>query len=470
MSTVPNARILLLVLPALIALIGGVVTLFFGMRGRRVDDHPLCRRCGFDLIGLPQGVSLCSECGADLTKHKAIRHGHRKRQPVLLAIGLIPVLLALGLTGLGVTAYMRDIGIDRMKPTWLLLRESRDPTAVSVWDELIRRMNDGALPSDTAAALTDRVLAWQGDAKQAWRTKWGDYVEAARDARIVTDAQWQQYARQAPQFALELRPRVRKGDDIPAMIRNTAARLGMKSRFRLRISEIDHAGELTKPRPRSWGSGSSTFGLFGQSGGSASGHTIQLDHDASRAAVEGEREAHLDVAASILEGRDDAEPLVKWKQGLDAKWTLVAADAETVKIVDDESLRPAVERALTIRSAILQRWDRRVYLRVDIRCDNPPIPLAYEAFARDPTTGREWKLSTTTLNVNTMTGSGVSGPVIGFTGSRIDIIFRPSLKAAHGTTWATRVWNGEVVLKNQPVTRDETWDANGRMTPASRTR
>jgi hypothetical protein len=30
--------------------------LVFALRGRRVDDHPLCRKCGFDLFGKPPDV------------------------------------------------------------------------------------------------------------------------------------------------------------------------------------------------------------------------------------------------------------------------------------------------------------------------------------------------------------------------------------------------------------------------------
>jgi ribosomal protein L37E len=47
----------------------GVVIFWRGMRGRRVgDDHPFCRRCGFDLFGLPPGRDVCTECGADLKR------------------------------------------------------------------------------------------------------------------------------------------------------------------------------------------------------------------------------------------------------------------------------------------------------------------------------------------------------------------------------------------------------------------
>ena len=36
--------------------------------------------------------------------------------------------------------YVRQVGIDAFKPTWLLVRESRDPTMISAWDELNKRL------------------------------------------------------------------------------------------------------------------------------------------------------------------------------------------------------------------------------------------------------------------------------------------------------------------------------------------
>jgi hypothetical protein len=48
--------------------IAGAALLFVGLRGRRLDDHPLCRRCGFDVFGTPEPQTACPECGADLPK------------------------------------------------------------------------------------------------------------------------------------------------------------------------------------------------------------------------------------------------------------------------------------------------------------------------------------------------------------------------------------------------------------------
>ena len=282
-----------------------------------------------------------------------MRIGHRRRRPVLLAFGLLPLLIGLGLASLFGVHYVRQVGIDALKPTWLLVREARDPSVVSAWDELNKRLPRKTLSSETAEVLVDRVLAWQGDPNQTWQARWGEFVEGGRMLQLVSDEQWKKYARQAPQVTLELRKQVRVGDDIPTWIRSANARVGQSSSlFRLRITEPTHSGELTKPQPRSGGYGHVTLGI-GRSGSSASGHTIQLDRTACAGATTGvERTARVSVDLAVLPetpGTDDdkTEPLARWRQDLEGGWTLVDDEAQTVQVIEDESLRPAVEKALS---------------------------------------------------------------------------------------------------------------------------
>jgi ribosomal protein L37E len=82
------------------AAVAGAGAVVYGMRGRRIDDHPLCRRCGFDLVGLPAGSSACSECGGSIVVRKAIRFGHRQRNGRIVALGMILLLLGGGQLGI----------------------------------------------------------------------------------------------------------------------------------------------------------------------------------------------------------------------------------------------------------------------------------------------------------------------------------------------------------------------------------
>src|SRR5688572_6470665 len=130
----------LLVVPIVI-LIAATVLLITGLRGRRVDDHPLCRRCGFDLIGLPEGSIVCSECGANLHRDRAIRTGHRVRRAGMIVLSL--ALLLPSLLWVGVVGYIAAADVNWMshKPVWLLLRDADTDGAALA--ELLTRLNNG---------------------------------------------------------------------------------------------------------------------------------------------------------------------------------------------------------------------------------------------------------------------------------------------------------------------------------------
>src|SRR5688500_8555333 len=127
----------------LLALSGAAVT-WLGWRGRRVGDHPICRRCGVVLCGLPVGVATRSECGATLSAPGANRIGHRRKLGRVLAAGILLLLLAGSLTTLiGVTRW-GDFEINVYKPVWLLAREAGSDDAAlrdAAMKELSARLN-----------------------------------------------------------------------------------------------------------------------------------------------------------------------------------------------------------------------------------------------------------------------------------------------------------------------------------------
>ncbi len=70
----------LIVLALLLAVsLIGLILFIRCWRGKRIDDHPLCRRCRYDLIGTPEPRKTCPECGTDLTDSHALVIGSRKR-------------------------------------------------------------------------------------------------------------------------------------------------------------------------------------------------------------------------------------------------------------------------------------------------------------------------------------------------------------------------------------------------------
>ena len=92
-----------LIVAATLALVGAVM-LALGLRGRRVGDHPMCRRCGFDLFGRPADSHGCPECGADVTRDRSIVLGVRQRRRWAVWSGsvmLLPAISTLAILGWG---------------------------------------------------------------------------------------------------------------------------------------------------------------------------------------------------------------------------------------------------------------------------------------------------------------------------------------------------------------------------------
>jgi hypothetical protein len=176
-------------------------------RGRRIDDHPLCRKCGFDLFGKPVESARCSECGSDLIASRAIRMGHRRSHRRILiasaALG-IPSGIWLGIIGF---ASLHGVDWQRHKPVAWLLSDARGANAASreaALNELTRRVSAGELSSDVEAELVESVLAHQADVRQPWIAGWGKMIESVRNAGRLNDKEWARYMVGAVALSLQM--------------------------------------------------------------------------------------------------------------------------------------------------------------------------------------------------------------------------------------------------------------------------
>ena len=205
---------------AVAAAIAGVALLAAGLRGRQVDDHRLCRRCGFDLTGTPD-AAICNECGRDLTLPKSTRVGHRERRPRLLtAAGVLLVPAALVL---GVAIYGTIAGVDwqRHKPGWWLARDVRGGDAAdrtAALDEFVRRQAADELDDGEVASALAALLDWQEDAAVPWDERAGAFVAFEREVGRVDDEAWARYARQGFVPRLLVRPIIRRGERMAVIV------------------------------------------------------------------------------------------------------------------------------------------------------------------------------------------------------------------------------------------------------------
>jgi hypothetical protein len=253
---------------ALVVIVLGARFLRRGIVGKRVGDQPFCRRCGFDLSGR-QLTERCPECGADLDARREVVVGLRHRRWVSLAFGLL--FCAVGLIPLWfiLSGQVQNLNLDEHKPVYWLVHEATvaDPKSENVaLRQLSWRMKAGKLSKAQISTIVDRGLKFQRDPTRPWNVAWGDFIEDARDAKLVSDEQWKTYAQQAAStqwLTFSTRQRLHPGETATATLTAGNARVGRSPRF---LCELREMGIVVdgKEYPRQTSAASSQPGAAGK--------------------------------------------------------------------------------------------------------------------------------------------------------------------------------------------------------------
>lgn len=453
--------LLLLALPVL----AGIFLVRRGLRGRLIGDHPVCRRCGFDLFGLPDDQNRCPECGSDVRAASAVQTGHRRRRMGMVYTGFALLLLA-GLIVIGAGGgVLRDVDWQAAKPAAWLAREARNGD-VAAWNELSRRTRNGWISADRAQSLVTHALALQKDLAKTWLPAAGDFIETARSTKLVTDADWQTYARQAPQLSLRWRAKVRQGDDsLPGRVSFGPSRAGTMGKLSVRINTPCDTNEPLVIPPRQGGGGGYSQQSLAGGGGGSSSVNLRLDPKQVQTAPLGKRTTTIQLSAEVREQWDANVPVIEWTQDLTADWELVGPDVQTVEVVPDDSseMRRQIEKGIVVARLDVQRplngRDEGRQISLNLIIAALPLPLAHDVFLRSA--DREWRLTSISVSGATHYGTGGDIPAKdNFDATRVDVIFRPSPGAAHHSVDITRMWNGEIVIPdvvvNWPATQPTT--------------
>ena len=454
----------------------GAIFLVVACRGRRVGDHPFCRKCGFDLFGLPERSRACPECGGDLAARRATVVGMRRPRPGVAGAGVTLMLPALGLAALLAWGTYKGVDWQKKKPTWWLIRET-DSSVVATRNaalaQLVIRHAKGQLAPQEVERLVVRALDVQADADRPWDPAWGRIVERARAGGQVTDGQWAKFAGQSVSvdfIRLQVRKRVRRGDPLPHGFRTNMPRAGGGGWERVaRVAGFGIGGEERKVN-LALGHG------FPDSGGLMPGvqevlqrlpdgvHEGYLLFDlmvapptfrAGPVPVPPARIANNPKASTAWWMGQEAESEAQLRQAAIAKVQLrvpftielLPADRPSVVAVGDESHRARVEKALTIDA--FERRGKRLTLMVT--CYSSPVDLCYRVLLRQGE--KEWEMGTIAFDNAGHKSFAKDLPAnrMPAAAQGVDVIFRPDPAVGAPTLDLFSYWNHEVIIKDVPM-------------------
>jgi hypothetical protein len=479
---------LLLIVPAAVGALSLALHVY-AFRGRRVDDHPVCRKCGFDLIGKPAGVSRCSECGADLARKNAVRDGHRAKRYALMAVAAPALLLCGGALGFVTWASTKDINLNVHKPAWWLVGETGSGSAATrdaAMSELFDRLRAGRLSKTQVRDIAERVLACQADRSRPWNPPWNQFVEQARDDRLLSDDQWETYARQAQVLELEVAS-TGSGDELLKVIMRSRFRDGGNKRFLVRAWWTDPCVIGGEPGPK--GIAAEPFLVqYGDRGGKAA-MTVHPPKHLLPQPDAPPRTVQVPVEVEVYEVDYDqvqwinwrtTRPDPKWQRAefrttLTATWQLApppqvvkspptpAAPSAPFPIpgalpkveVGEAAPAPTVEAAVRVSDVTLrgvETWAPELSVIVEVV--RPPENVAFKVVLRTPRAQGplDQDLGIVTCAADQTVRLVVSrGNVLAPKPGGVDVILKPSARAAAAAFIGVKAWDGELVFKDLPV-------------------
>jgi hypothetical protein len=230
----------------------GLMMLVAGLRGRRLNDHPVCKWCRFDLEGVYPECVTCPECGAGLKRDGAVRLGVRRRMPVFILAGALLAAVPVAPFGAVAWALLTGTNIDTYKPLGILLWEARhsdrsrvDAIAAEIGDRILLQK----LSTDQYQRVIDDTLDYQADLARPWSESWGDLVERARLDGVLSPEQAERFNSQAAVIDLRVRPTVQASGTTPVVLKLKEARVGTSSSL---VAAVRVKGVKINGRPAKW--------------------------------------------------------------------------------------------------------------------------------------------------------------------------------------------------------------------------
>jgi hypothetical protein len=172
----------------------GLGLIRIGARGRRLDSHPLCPSCDFDLVGHFVATSrnanatqvVCPECGWSSGDGQPLRRGNKSPRPSPLIIGIAMALLAAPPLAYLCWNFMMS-GLYPPYTSFQMLAAQARRGEDGATTELTRRLATGGLTPSEVSSLVAEAVRTQSDPKALWGG-WSGFVSQAAAMSSISAA------------------------------------------------------------------------------------------------------------------------------------------------------------------------------------------------------------------------------------------------------------------------------------------
>ena len=459
-----------------------------GWRGKKVDEHPVCVKCGYDLVGLLDnegkwlGGRQCPECGKGIclgdTKY-GVKIGNRERKKWKIVSGGMVAIVNLAVVAMLALPYIAGWGTYQAQPVWMLRLEAKYPQFQmdgEALNELCARLMAGKLTGKQVSLLVDDAIEAIDDPNTEWKdcgrnANWGNIFAEAAGLNFTNQKQQDAYLKAVVSHAkITIAKHVLEDGQIGLQIDSHDAKIGVQNSFNPMRGSL--GGKMPKCRIQfrftdgvfrignmqmKYRECSSSIGHF------YNGDTRFLSNFARQGMVvkPGDYEVEWEptIECLVYKGRLMSKQsfklhgkleVVEREKGL-GMIELIRSEEEKkafIDAIDEVYIRVEPQRS---------EWeikDETQSVMVDLMLNKVPMNVAYEILMRD--LNREWKEHCDLVHAKAKHGWGIGMDrnvdlEVMKGKKKVDLLLRPSKVRAWNIDGMREILGEEILLKDVEV-------------------
>ncbi|QDU35153.1 hypothetical protein KS4_32330 [Poriferisphaera corsica] len=215
------------------AIFSGLLLIYLAHLGKKLDNHPVCKYCKYDLYGSPRPFLECPDCGRPIHDIRYITHGNRRKRPQLQILGLILILPAF--TYLAIDFYADATGqpLAAFTPSNILhyqleYTQTDSPSHLEAMDQLIKRAAYSDLKPQTVSELLTELLTFPRTELITYEPTFSQLLLAAyQQNRLSRNHLTLLQDRILPHFEFEIKPEIFEGNNLPITFTASGPLLGI---------------------------------------------------------------------------------------------------------------------------------------------------------------------------------------------------------------------------------------------------